>query len=158
MKVFYKLTLLFLMLMGVVTVQAQVSKFKAVSYCDGVVTPNSNGLYVWGQQKSGVVFFTFDMNKKQILQENPISKTTVKFEIFGQPRKWVVRKNYKYLNYECMESESLEKYYVRLCEYDSGAFKVTVMSPKNAVRYQVIYLKDGKVPEEIEIESFDEMD
>jgi hypothetical protein len=43
MRVFYKLTLLFLMLMGGVSVQAQVSKFKSVSYADGVVTPNSNG-------------------------------------------------------------------------------------------------------------------
>jgi hypothetical protein len=155
MRVFYKLTLLFLMLMGGGSVQAQVSKFKSVSYADGVVTPNSNGLYVWGQQKSGTVYLTFDIPGKQIIQENPVTKTKVKFEIFDKPQKWVVRKNYKYLNFECMESETMEKYYVRLCEYDSGTFKVTVMSPKNAVRYQVVYMKDGVEPEHV-IDSYDE--
>lgn len=155
MRLFYKLTLLFLMLLGSVSVQAQVSKFKSVSYADGVVTPNSNGLYVWGQQKSGTVYLTFDVKGKQIIQENPVTKTKVKFEIFDKPQKWVVRKNYKYLNFECMESETMEKYYVRLCEYDSGSFKVTVMSPKSAVRYQVVYLKDGVEPEYV-IDSYDE--
>ncbi len=136
------LFVLILMLMGVSATQAQISSFRSFRETKGAVTPGSNDMYVWGPWVQSQTLFVLDLPKNSIFVEDQVNKKTTKFEIFDKPQKWIVKKNYKYINFECMESKSLEKYYVRLCEYDTGEFKITVMSPKSAIRYQVVYLKD----------------
>ena len=142
MKCVYKILLMLMMLMGV-SAQAQISSFKAFRETKGAVTSDSKEMYVWGPWIQSSTTFILNLTKHAIFVEDKNTNSKVKYEIFDKPQKWIVKKNYKYINFECMESKSLEKYYVRLCEYDSGEFKITVMSPKNAVRYQVIYLKEN---------------
>jgi hypothetical protein len=36
-----------------------------------------------------------------------------------------------------------------LYEYDSGEFRVTVMDPKNATRYSVVYINEDEVPDNV---------
>ena len=47
------------------------------------------------------------------------------------------------------EKVTMEKFYVRLYEYDSGEFRVTVMDPKNATRYSVVYINEDEVPDNV---------
>ena len=49
-----------------------------------------------------------------------------------------------------MNKKTLEKYYIKLYEYDSGEFRVTVMSPKKSTRYSVVFLKDYEMEEDLE--------
>lgn len=132
------------MLWGVATADAQVSSFRSFRQTKGAVGPND--IYVWGAWEQSETYIELNIAKHLILVDDRKSKEKFKFEIFDKPQKWVTKKNYKYINFECMESKTMQSYFIRLCEYDTGDFKITVMSPSEAVRYQVIYMKD-KEPE-----------
>lgn len=146
MKTFVKIVMAYLMLWGVATADAQVSSFRSFRQTRGAVTPGSNDMYVWGAWEQSETYFALNIAKHLIVVEDRKNKTVQKYELFDKPQKWITKKNYKYINFECMEKESMQSYFIRLCEYDTGDFKITVMSPSEAVRYQVIYLKD-KEPE-----------
>ena len=146
MKTLVKIVLAYLMLWGVASADAQVSNFRSFRQTKGAVTPGSHDIYVWGAWEQSETYFSLNIPKHLILVEDKINKTKLKYEIFDKPQKWITKKNYKYINFECMETESMRSYFIRLCEYDTGDFKITVLSPDEAVRYQVIYLKD-KDPE-----------
>ncbi|MBO7635651.1 MAG: hypothetical protein J6S89_03640 [Paludibacteraceae bacterium] len=150
----YKILLLLLMIMGASEIQAQVTTFRAFRETKGAVTSDSREMYVWGPWTQSSTIFVVNVSKHAIFVEDQSAKKKYKYEIFDRPQKWIVKKNYKYINFECMESTSLEKYYVRLCEYDTGEFKITIMTPKKAVRYQVVHVKDN---EEIKI-NFDDLE
>ena len=133
--------------------EAQVSYFKSYKETKGAVTEGSRDTYVWGPWVQSSCMFILNISKHTIVVDDQLNKSKIHYEIFDKPQKWIIKKNYKYINFECMETESLEKYYIRLCEYDTGVFKITVMSPKNAIRYQVLYLKDkDKIEEDIKFD------
>ncbi len=147
------------MLMAVSVAHAQVSSFKAIRETKGAVTHDSKGMYVWGAWNPSTAFFTIDMKQQAVFMEQQGAKGVEKskFELFERPQRWIIKKNYKYLNFECMDSSTLEKVYLRLCEYDSGQFKITLMTPRNAVRYQVMYLKDGIPSTSSAVDNFDDV-
>ena len=129
---------------------AQSSAFKSFRQTDGVVTQQSKGLYVWGAWEQSSTVIVLDMSNNYIVTDDKLNKKVTIFEIFDKPQKWIVKKDYKYLNYECMNKKTLEKYYIKLYEYDSGEFRVTVMSPKKSTRYSVVFLKDYEMDGELE--------
>lgn len=143
---------------GLPIAQAQISQFRAFKNTSGVVTHNSNGLYVWKSWGVSSTLFSFDMQKKMIIV-NENGRTT-EYEIFDKPKKWVVKQNYKYLLFECMNKVTLEEVYIRLCQYDASTFKITVMQPKAAERYQVRYIKGYLVDADSHEEetNFDDVD
>lgn len=136
---------LFGLLLGVTAVSAQsFVNFRSFRETKGIATNKSKGVYVWGAWEPSSVTFTLDMDKKQILLNDQSNKKTTKFQLFNKPEKWIVKKDYKYINFECMEAGSLENYNVRLFEYDSGEWRITVMAPNNAVRYSVLQMKEDE--------------
>ena len=132
------------------TANAQSIAFKSFRQTDGVVTQQSKGLYVWGAWEQSSTVIVLDMANNYIATDDKLNKKVTIFEIFDKPQKWIVKKDYKYLNYECMNKKTLEKYYIKLYEYDSGEFRVTVMSPKKSTRYSVVFLKDYEMEEDLE--------
>ena len=150
----YKILLLIFMVMVPYFIQAQTTSFRSFRETKGAVTSDSRDMYVWGPWVQSSSIFVLDLPKKVILVEDRNLKKKYKYEVFDKPQKWIVKKNYKYINFECMESRSLEKYYIRLCEYDTGEFKITIMTPKKAVRYQVVLLKDEEP--DVKFEDFED--
>lgn len=145
----YILYLLFT-LVSIGTVNGQAIAFKSFRQTDGVVTQQSKGLYVWGAWEQSSTVIVLDMTNNYIVTDDKLGKKTTVFEIFDKPQKWIIKKDYKYLNYECMNKRTLEKYYIKLYEYDSGEFRITVMSPKKSTRYSVVFLKDFEMEDELE--------
>ncbi len=133
------------LLLGVTAVSAQNANFRSFRETKGIVTNKSKGVYVWGAWQQSSTIFSLNVAKKAIFVNDQLNNKNTKFEIFDKPEKWIVKKDYKYINFECMESTTLEKYYVRLYEYDSGEFRITVMSPNDAIRYSVVYVKEDEV-------------
>lgn len=142
MNRFIKYLLMLGMLLGVTAASAQNANFRSFRETKGAVTNKSKGVYVWGAWQQSSTIFSLDVAKKLITVNDQLTKKVTKYEIFDKPDKWVVKKDYKYINFECMEKSSLEKFYVRLYEYDSGEYRITVMSPTDAVRYSVVYVQD----------------
>lgn len=150
-KVFkHIISLLIVSLMAINGATAQSIAFKSFRQTDGVVTQQSKGLYVWGAWEQSSTIIILNMGENYIATENKLSKTVTVYEIFDKPEKWIVKKDYKYLNYECMNKKTLEKFYIKLYEYDSGEFRVTVMSPKKSTRYSVVFLKDYDMDSDLE--------
>lgn len=149
MKRFYNFIFLGVLIFFCGSVSAQVACFKSFRETKGIVTPKSNGLYVWGPWEQSNAYVLLDMSKKNILVHDAIGNTTKEFEIFDKPENWTRKKNYKVIKFECMEKVTMEKFYVRLYEYDSGEFRVTVMDPKNATRYSVVYINEDEVPDNV---------
>lgn len=149
MKRFYKYSVLVVMVLLSMNVSAQVAYFKSFRETKGQVTPKSNGMYVWGPWEQSHTYVLLDMSKKNILLSDMINKSTMEFEIFDKPEKWTRKKNHKVIKFECMEKVSMDKYYVRLYEYDSGEFRITVMDPKNATRYSVVYVTEQDIPDNL---------
>ncbi len=137
MKNFIKILFSVSFLLCVYTVHAQVNTFKAYKETNGIITKNSNGLYVWGSWAPSQTTITLDLDKQTITTSDASNKETAKFEIFEKPQQWTMKKDYKFVKYECMNSLTLQKYYVMLSRYDSGALKITIMSPNDATRYFV---------------------
>ncbi len=126
------------LLLCVCTVNAQVNTFKAYKEANGLITKNSNGLYVWSSWAPSQTTIVLDLNKKFItVTDESKKKENTKFEIFEKPQQWTMKKDYKFVKYECMNSLTLQKFYVMLSRYDSGALKITIMSPSDATRYFV---------------------
>lgn len=142
MNRFLKYLLMLGVLWGVTAASAQNANFRSFRETKGAVTNKSKGVYVWGAWQQSSTLFSLDVAKKLITVNDQLTKKVTKYEIFDKPDKWVVKKDYKYINFECMEKSSLEKFYVRLYEYDSGEYRITVMSPVDAIRYSVVYVQD----------------
>lgn len=150
-KVFkHIISLLFVYLLTINGAAGQSIAFKSFRQTDGVVTQQSKGLYVWGAWEQSSTIIVLNMGENYIATDDKLSKTITVYEIFDKPQKWIVKKDYKYLNYECMNKKTLEKYYIKLYEYDSGEFRVTVMSPKKSTRYSVVFLKDYDMDSDLE--------
>ena len=135
---------------SVTVATAQSIAFKSFRQTDGIVTQQSKGMYVWGAWEQSSTVIVLNMTESYIAAEDLLHKKTSVFKIFDKPQKWTVKKDYKYLNYECMHTSTLEKYYIKLYEYDSGEFRVTIMSPRKSTRYSVVFLKDYDMPSELE--------
>lgn len=144
------ISLLFVSLLTINSAMAQSIAFKSFRQTDGVVTQQSKGLYVWGAWEQSSTIIVLNMGENYIATDDKLGKTVTVYEIFDKPQKWIVKKDYKYLNYECMNKKTLEKYYIKLYEYDSGEFRVTVMSPKKSTRYSVVFLKDYDMDSDLE--------
>lgn len=144
------ISLLFVSLLTISGAMGQSIAFKSFRQTDGVVTQQSKGLYVWGAWEQSSTIIVLNMGENYIVTDDKLSKTVTVYEIFDKPQKWIVKKDYKYLNYECMNKKTLEKYYIKLYEYDSGEFRVTVMSPKKSTRYSVVFLKDYDMDSDLE--------
>lgn len=141
------------LLIATVTAQvatAQSIAFKSFRQTDGVVTQQSKGMYVWGAWEQSSTVIVLNMAENYIATQDLLHKKVTVFEIFDKPQKWMVKKDYKYLNYECMNKTTLEKYYIKLYEYDSGEFRVTIMSPKKSTRYSVVFLKEYDMDSDFE--------
>jgi hypothetical protein len=148
MKNILKYLLLLGLLLGVNAVSAQNAKFRSFRETRGLVTNKSKGAYAWGAWQQSSTSFSLNIAEKAIVVEDQLNKKSTKYEIFDKPDKWVVKKDYKYISFECMESSSLEKYIIQLYEYDSGEFRITVKSPSSAIRYSVIYVHESEESEE----------
>ncbi len=135
---------------SVTAATAQSIAFKSFRQTDGIVTQQSKGMYVWGAWEQSSTVIVLNMTENYIATQDLLHNKVTVFEIFDKPQKWTVKKDYKYLNYECMNKTTLEKYYIKLYEYDSGEFRVTVMSPKKSTRYSVVYLKEFEMESDLE--------
>lgn len=136
------------LLLGVNAVSAQNAKFRSFRETRGLVTNKSKGAYAWGAWQQSSTSFSLNLSDKAIIVEDQLNKKVSKYEIFEKPDKWVVKKDYKYINFECMESSTLEKYIIQLYEFDSGEFRITVKAPTTAIRYSVIYVHENEESEE----------
>lgn len=141
---------LLIAIVSVTVATAQSIAFKSFRQTDGIVTQQSKGMYVWGAWEQSSTVIVLNMTENYIATQDLLQKKVTVFEIFDKPQKWTVKKDYKYLNYECMNKTTLEKYYIKLYEYDSGEFRVTVMSPKKSTRYSVVYLKEYEMESSLE--------
>ncbi len=142
------------LLLGVTAVSAQQNaNFRSFRETKGVITSKDKGVYVWGPWEQSSTVFSLNVTEKNVMLNDQLNNKVIKYAIIDKPSKWTVKKDYKYINFECMESSTLEKYFIRLYEYDSGEFRITVMSPTNAVRYSVVYMKD----EEMQAVNFDDV-
>lgn len=137
-------------IVSVTVATAQSIAFKSFRQTDGIVTQQSKGMYVWGAWEQSSTVIVLNMTENYIATQDLLHNKITVFEIFDKPQKWTVKKDYKYLNYECMNKTTLEKYYIKLYEYDSGEFRVTVMSPKKSTRYSVVYLKEYEMESDLE--------
>ena len=144
-----KYSVVVLLVLFSINVSAQVAYFKSFRETKGLVTQKSNGMYVWGPWEQSQTYVSLDMANKHIVLSDMINKEKKEFEIFDKPEKWTRKKNHKVIKFECMEKTTMDKYYVRLYEYDSGEFRVTVMDPKNATRYSVVYINEDEMPDDI---------
>lgn len=153
MKRFYKFLVLGMLILFCGNVSAQIAYFKSFRETKGLVTPKSNGMYVWGPWEQSHTYVLLDIANKNILVSDMIKKESKEFEIFDKPDKWTRKKNHRVINFECMEKITMNKFYIRLYEYDSGEFRVTVMDPKNATRYSVVYVNEEEIPEKVSFSS-----
>lgn len=145
MNTIVKYVVLLGMLLGVTTVSAQkVANFRSFRETKGMVTTASKGVYVWGAWEQSSSFISIDMQQKKVMIVDQINHKTTSYDIYELPQKWTVKKDHKFINMECMKAETMDKYYIRLYEYDSGEYRVTIMSPSAAVRYSVVYVKEGE--------------
>ncbi len=135
------------LLLGVNAVSAQDSEanFRSFRETKGVVSSKDKGVYVWGPWQQSSTVFSLNISQKMILVNDRVNNKITKYAIYDNPQKWTVKKDYKYINFECMENNTMEKYFIRLYEYESGEFRITIMSPSNAVRYSVVYMKDDEM-------------
>ena len=141
MKTIVKYLVLLGMLLGVTAVSAQKSaNFRSFREAKGMVTSASKGVYVWGAWEQSSSLISIDVSTKKVMVIDQINnnKVTV-YNIYEMPQKWVMKKDHKYINMECMKAETMDKYFIRLYEYESGEFRMTIMSPTAAVRYSIVY-------------------
>lgn len=134
------------LLLGVTTVSAQqkVATFRSFRETKGLVTTASKGVYVWGawEQSSSIISIDMKGKKVHVIDQINNNKETT-YDIYELPQKWTVKKDHKFINMECMKTDTMDKFYIRLYEYDSGEYRVTIMSPSAAVRYSVVYSKEN---------------
>lgn len=142
------------LLLGVTAVSAQNANFRSFRETKGMVTTKSKDVYVWGPWEQSSTVFEMNFTQKSITVKDQLNNKETKYAIYDKQQKWTVKKDYKYINFECMESATLDKYYIRLYEYDSGEYRITIMSPTAATRYSVVYMKD----EDMEQVNFDDVE
>ncbi|MBO4530955.1 MAG: hypothetical protein IK017_04810 [Paludibacteraceae bacterium] len=143
------------LLLGVTSVSAQNANFRSFRETKGMVTSKSKDVYVWGPWEQSSTIFAMNFTQKSIIVKDQLNNKETKYAIYDKQQKWTSKKDYKYINFECMESSTLNKYYIRLYEYDSGEYRITIMSPTNATRYSVVYMKDDEM-EQIKFEDTEE--
>lgn len=121
------------------TVDAQVIRFKSYRAADGTSGIDKNGLYAWGPWAMNSSEITIDLSNESIYVENLDSKESADYKIFGRPKKWIIKRQFKYVSFECAD-QNYDKVNIKLYQYDSGEFRLSIMSISNAVRYSVVYL------------------
>ena len=151
-----KYLVVFGLLLGVtaVSVHAQNANFRSFRETKGVVTnKNKGGVYVWGPWQQSSTVFTLNISEKLIFVSDQLNNKVTKYKILDKPEKWTAKKDYKFINFECTEFSSMDKFYIRLYEYESGEFRINIMSPTEAMRYSVVFIKD----DELQDVSFDDV-
>ena len=117
------------------TANAQSIAFKSFRQTDGVVTQQSKGLYVWGAWEQSSTVVVLDMSNNYIVTDDQLNKKVTVFEIFDKPQKWIVKKDYKYLNYECMTNpQNYNDLIVRI-----GGFSAYFVQLSAGIQDDVIY-------------------
>lgn len=138
-RINYIFCLLLLLLAFSSTVDAQVIRFKSYRSADGTSGIDKNGLYAWGPWVMNSTEVTIDLTNESIYVENLDSKESADYKIFGRPKKWIIKRQFKYVSFECADS-NYDKVNIKLYQYDSGEFRLSVMAVNKATRYSVVYL------------------
>ncbi|HPH63761.1 MAG TPA: hypothetical protein PLN63_09130 [Paludibacteraceae bacterium] len=130
-----------LLLFGVLSTSAsaQMIRFKSYRAAQGTSGLDKNGLYAWGPWGMNSSEIMIDLTNESIYIENVESKESADYKIFGKPKKWIIKRQFKYVSFECAD-QNFDKVNVKLYEFDSGEFRISVMSLNKAVRYSAVYL------------------
>lgn len=108
-------------------------RFKAYRGSDGVPSKGLDGVFAWGPWTGRTADILIDLTNEKV----DIDDRTL--EILEKPKKWIIKKDLKYVSFACTD-ETLNKFNVKLYQYDKGEFRIYVMEEKTAVRYSVQYL------------------
>ena len=90
-------------------------------------------MFAWGPWTGRTADILIDLTNEKV----DIDDRTL--EILEKPKKWIIKKDLKYVSFACTD-ETLNKFNVKLYQYDKGEFRIYVMEEKTAVRYSVQYL------------------
>lgn len=97
---------------------------------------SSDGIYSWQMWKQDSTNIRIDLSVDSIYVDDEI------FLILEKPKRWVIKKNLKYVSFSCGD-EFFNKVNVKLYQYDSGEFRIYIMEEKKAIKYTVKYLGDS---------------
>ncbi|MCQ2194840.1 MAG: hypothetical protein MJZ28_07805 [Paludibacteraceae bacterium] len=132
------LVLLGAMLISSTIVEAQVVRFKSYRSAEGTSGVDKNGLFSWGSWGANKSEITLDLGNESIYVENLETRESQDYKIFGRPKKWIIKRDHKYVSFECAD-QNYDKVNVKLYQYDNGEFRLSVLSMNRAVRYSVVY-------------------
>lgn len=133
MKNILSTILVFVTLLICGNASAQVIHFKAYRGANGEAATNTIGTYSWGAWAPESDDITIDLTTSNIY----IGKIT--YEILEKPKKWVIKKDLKYVSISCAD-ESYNKINIKLYQYDKGEFRLYIMGERKAKRYSITYL------------------
>lgn len=123
------------------SVEAQVVRFKSYRAAEGTSAMDKNGLFSWGCWNSDQTEITMDLSNESIYVENLQSRESHDYKVFGRPKKWIVKRNHKFVSFECAD-QNFDKVNIKLYQYDNGEFRISVLSMNKAVRYSVLNIYD----------------
>ena len=132
----YIATILFTFTLGILfsgEVSAQVVHFKSYRGAEGVAATNVVGSYSWGPWSSLDKEITIDLSNNSIFIGGDA------YEIMEKPKKWIIKKDLKYVSISCADKQ-YNKVNIKLYQYDKGEFRIYVMGEKKAKRYSVTYI------------------
>ncbi|MBR4840543.1 MAG: hypothetical protein IK005_08700 [Paludibacteraceae bacterium] len=128
--------------------EAQIVRFKSYRSAEGTSGLDKNGLFSWGCWGANKTEITLDLGNESIYVENLETKEAHDYKIFGRPKKWVIKRDHKYVSFECAD-ENYDKVNIKLYQYDNGEYRLSVLTLNRAVRYSVVYedqmMKDKKI-------------
>lgn len=115
------------------SIQAQEINFKTLKGSFGTMDKRLDGIYSWGAWSPESIEIQIDLNNDSVYVDD------VTFGIVDRPRKWMIKKNMKFVSFACAD-RFYNKVNVKLYQYDSGEFRVYIMEEKKAKKYVVKYL------------------
>lgn len=131
-----------------VSVEAQVVRFKSYRAAEGTSGIDKNGLFTWGCWVSNKSEITMDLVNESIYVENLETRESHDYQIFGRPKKWVIKRDHKFVSFECAD-QNFDKVNIKLYQYDNGEFRLSILSMNNAIRYTIVHedqlMKDKKI-------------
>ncbi len=134
MKRFFTcLVILFSLFTFSIEMVAQEINFRAYKSSAGVGAKNVPDVYAWGPWIGNNTTIVINMTKDVVVVGD------ASYTIMEKPKHWVVKKDFKYCNFECA-TPSFDKANIKLYQYDRGEYRIYVNEEKKAVRYVVKYL------------------